>query len=183
MISAFCCNHWLQIFIRYCPSVNANFSWSNANTEEIQWLELVRYSDLVQVTCRIKEELAMIMILCMSDTNRHTSNMLIHEKWPPFSNDISNWFLVQQNVYILIKILLKFELKDPIDTMSGMVRVMAWRQIGTGYYFNQSWRNYTAPYCVNWLQCFEIYADGSKKKRWWCWITPGISILPNTGLS
>ena len=48
-----------------------------------------------------------------------------------FADDISRCIFVNEKFYILIKNLLKFVPKGPIDNSPALVEIMAWRQIGS----------------------------------------------------
>ena len=47
-----------------------------------------------------------------------------------FADDIFKWIFLNENVWILIKISLKFVPNGPIDIMLALVQIMAWRQTG-----------------------------------------------------
>ena len=47
-----------------------------------------------------------------------------------FTNDIFKCIFLNENVWIAIKISLKFVLKCPIDKMPALVQIMAWRRTG-----------------------------------------------------
>ena len=47
-----------------------------------------------------------------------------------FADDIFNSIFLNENVWIPIKISLKFVLKDPINNIPALVQIMAWRRPG-----------------------------------------------------
>ena len=47
-----------------------------------------------------------------------------------FPDDIFKWIFLNENVWILIKIALKFVPKVPINNIPALVQIMAWRQTG-----------------------------------------------------
>ena len=47
-----------------------------------------------------------------------------------FPDDIFQWIFLNENVWILIKISLKFVLKRPINNIPALVQIMAWCQTG-----------------------------------------------------
>ena len=47
-----------------------------------------------------------------------------------FAGDLFKYIFLNENVWILIKISLKFVPKDPINNIPALVRVMAWRRPG-----------------------------------------------------
>ena len=51
-------------------------------------------------------------------------------KWPPFPDDIFKWIFLNENVWILINIPLKFVPRGPINNIPTLVQVMAWRRSG-----------------------------------------------------
>ena len=51
-------------------------------------------------------------------------------KWPPFLDDIFKHIFLNGNVYISIKILLRFVPKGPINNIIALVRITAWRRPG-----------------------------------------------------
>ena len=51
-------------------------------------------------------------------------------QWPPFPDDIFKCILLNENVWISIKISLKFVPKGPINNIQALVQIMAWRRPG-----------------------------------------------------
>ena len=51
-------------------------------------------------------------------------------KWPPFSNYIFKYIFFNENVWISIKIPLRFVPKGPINNIPALVQKLAWCQIG-----------------------------------------------------
>ena len=47
-----------------------------------------------------------------------------------FADDTLKWFFQNENVWMLIKISLKFVRKAPINNISSLVQIMAWRRPG-----------------------------------------------------
>ena len=47
-----------------------------------------------------------------------------------FADDVFKYIFLNENVWILIKISLKFVPKDPIDNIPALVQIMAWRRAG-----------------------------------------------------
>ena len=47
-----------------------------------------------------------------------------------FPDDIFKYILLNENVWILLKISLKFVPKGPIDNISSLIQIMAWRRWG-----------------------------------------------------
>ena len=51
-------------------------------------------------------------------------------KWPPFPDDIFKWIFLDENLWILLRISLKFVPKVQIYNISALVQIMAWRRPG-----------------------------------------------------
>ena len=51
-------------------------------------------------------------------------------KWPPFSDDILKWIFFNENVWVLIKISLKFVPRGPINNIPALAEIKAWRRPG-----------------------------------------------------
>ena len=47
-----------------------------------------------------------------------------------FADDIFKYIFLNENVWIIIKISLKFVPKGPINNIPELVQIMAWRQLG-----------------------------------------------------
>ena len=72
-----------------------------------------------------------------------------------FPDDIFKCIFLKENVWILIKISLKFVHKGPINDIPSLVQIMAWRRQAASHYLNQ-W----------WLVYWRIYASlGLNEKR------------------
>ena len=63
-----------------------------------------------------------------------------------FADDIFKRFFLNENVWIPIKISLKFVPKDPIDNIPALVQIMAWRRPGASHYLKQWWLDYWRIY-------------------------------------
>ena len=61
-------------------------------------------------------------------------------KWPPFSRHFQ-MHLLNENVWIVIKISLKFVPQDPLNNIPVLVQIMAWRRPGDNLslYLKQWW--------------------------------------------
>ena len=60
-----------------------------------------------------------------------TSHMEAETKWPPFPHDIYKWIFLNENIWISIKISLKFVLRGPINNVnigSDNGLVLTWQQ-------------------------------------------------------
>ena len=51
-------------------------------------------------------------------------------KWLPFPDDILKWIFLNENVWILIEISLKFVPRGPIYNIPALVQIMAWHWPG-----------------------------------------------------
>ena len=52
------------------------------------------------------------------------------QKWPHFADDIFNGIFFNENIWIPIKISLKFVPNGPINHIPALVQIMAWRRSG-----------------------------------------------------
>ena len=59
-----------------------------------------------------------------------------------FTDDVFKWFFVRENVWISLKISLKFGPKASINNIPAFVQIMAWRWPGHSHYLNQWWLVY-----------------------------------------
>ena len=73
-----------------------------------------------------------ITTTCLS----HLSSLIWVNTWRPrqngrhFADDIFKWIFLNENVWIPIKIPLKFVPRGPINNIPAMVQIMAWRRPG-----------------------------------------------------
>ena len=51
-------------------------------------------------------------------------------KWPPFPDNIFKWIFLNEIIWISIKMSLKFVPRGPINNISALVQIMAWRRPG-----------------------------------------------------
>ena len=72
-----------------------------------------------------------IMYLCGLTVISHSSTLRSRQNGRHFA-DIFKCIFVNENVEILIKIPLKFVQKGPIDNISALVQIMAWRRTNDG---------------------------------------------------
>ena len=79
-----------------------------------------------------------------------------------FPDNIFKWIFLNENVWISIKISLKFFPKGPINNIPAVVQIMAWRRSGDKplSYLNQWWLVYRRIYASLSLNEFE---------KIWCW--------------
>ena len=54
-----------------------------------------------------------------------------------FPDNIFKCIFLNENVWISLKISLKFVPEGPINNIPALVEIMAWHQLGTGHYLNQ----------------------------------------------
>ena len=67
-----------------------------------------------------------------------------------FPDDIYKCIFLNENIWILIKISLKFAPHGPINNIPALVQIMAWRRPG-GHYLNQWWLVYWCIYASHGL--------------------------------
>ena len=63
-----------------------------------------------------------------------------------FPDDIFKCIFLNEDIWISIKFSLKFVPKGPIDNISALVQIMAWRRPGASHYLNQWWLYYRRIY-------------------------------------
>ena len=84
------------------------------------------------------------------------------------SDDIFKWIFLNENVWILIKISLKFVFKGPINNIPALVQIMGWRQQATSHYLNQWWLVYWRIYAslgLNELMIADIIKWQTRYRR------------------
>ena len=97
--------------------------------------------------------------------------VIIHPKWEPIDLKVeaeTKWttfrkrhfqtYFLHENVWISIKISLKFVPKGPINNIPAYVQIMAWRRQATSHYLNQCWSVYRRIYAslgLNELRALE----------------------------
>ena len=60
----------------------------------------------------------------------HTNHIEAETKWPPFSRRHVKCIFCNENIWIAIKISLKFVPKDSINNITALIQIMAWRRPG-----------------------------------------------------
>ena len=65
-----------------------------------------------------------------------------------FPEAIFKWIFLNENVWISIKISLKFAPRGPINNIPALVQIMAWRQTGESHYLNLTHICVTQPQWV-----------------------------------
>ena len=73
-------------------------------------------------------------LLCLADTCKQNGHH--------FPDDIFKCIILNENIWISIKIALKFVCKGPINSIPVLVQIMAWYwpgQVLTSHYLNQWW--------------------------------------------
>ena len=66
----------------------------------------------------------------------------------------SNWFFMNENGCIFIRIPLKFVPKGPINNKTVLVQIMAWRQADGNHYMSQLWPGLLTYICV--IRCLWV---------------------------
>ena len=86
---------------------------------------------------------------CMKRPNKRLSQAIVpltywgREKWPPFCSKLFQIFFLIENIWISIKISLKFVPKSPNHNIPALVQIMAWCRQVTSHYLKQRWINYS----------------------------------------
>ena len=132
-------------WFRYCPCqaiiwINPVMYMSRAlETHVNNWIKLQLYSHKKdKVSCCLKmlaiPSLNLLSILIewifLSITPTTVKTLRPRENGRHFADDIFKCIFVNGNFWIPIKISLKFVPKDPINNISALVQIMAWRRPG-----------------------------------------------------
>ena len=67
---------------------------------------------------------------CLSSSHCDLNTLRPRQNGRHFADDIFNCIFLNENVWISIKISLKFVPKDPINNIPTLVQIMAWRRLG-----------------------------------------------------
>ena len=76
-----------------------------------------------------------------------------------FADNIFKCNFLNENVWIPMKISLKFVPKGPIDNIPALVQIIAWREQATSHYLNQWWPSSTTHICVTrpqWVKSLRL---------------------------
>ena len=82
------------------------------------------------------------------------------DKWRHFADDIFKCIFLNENVWIPIKMSLKFVPKGPINNISAMVQIMAWRRSGDKPLFEPMMVSLPTHICVarpQWVKPCPLY--------------------------
>ena len=83
-----------------------------------------------------------------------------------FPDDIFKWIFLNENVWILIKISLKFVPKDPINNIPALVQITAWRRRGDKPLSEPMMVNLLTHICVTRPQWLKV-AGSRWLNHWW----------------
>ena len=96
--------------------------------------------ELMTVKRRVIQRAASILLVCMWAC-KHQRGLLNTLNWGQngchFEDNIFICILLYENVWILIKISLKFDFKGPINNIPALFQIMAWLRSGNKPYLNQ----------------------------------------------
>ena len=102
------------------------------------------------------------------------------------SDDISKRIFSDENVWIPIKISLKFVPQGLINNIPALVQIMAWRRQATSHYLNQWWLFYRCIYASRSLNELKVIAtqewmpgDTSNRARWLAAIARAAILMPS----
>ena len=90
-----------------------------------------------------------------------------------FADDIFKCIFVNENVWIPIKISLKFVPKGPINNIPALVQIMAWRRAGDKPLSEPMRVSLPTQLCFTrpqWVMCFFV-SNFEKKMLWHSWFT------------
>ena len=82
-----------------------------------------------------------------------------------FADDIFKCIFVNENVWIPVKISLKYVPKGPINNIPALVQIMAWRRSGMSHYLNQWWLVYRRIYAS--LGLSELMLSRGMRSQHW----------------
>ena len=88
-----------------------------------------------------------------------------------FADDIFNFIFLNENIWIPIKISLKFVPNDPINNIPALVQIMAWRRPGDKPLSEPMMVNLQTHICVTRPQWVDNRSVPGKKKRLSCWVS------------
>ena len=120
------------------------------------WAQWTASSSFQVIDCRMYAKIWAIMIrpLCLYNNYKANNGILLVEHIetetklsPFFADDISKCILLNQNVWISLKISRKFVPKDRINNIPALVQTMAWRRLGDKPLFEA--RMVSLPHWVN----------------------------------
>ena len=86
------------------------------------------------------------------------NSSLTRQNGRDFSGDIFRCIFINETFCILIRILLKFVPKGPIDNDPSLVKIMAWRRTGDKPLSEQCWHNSLKHICCTrgrWVKPYE----------------------------
>ena len=72
----------------------------------------------------------LLCIIHASQALPYVNTLRLRQNGRHFPDDIFKWIFWNENVWILIKISLKFVPQGPINNIPGLVQIMAWRRPG-----------------------------------------------------
>ena len=110
------------------------------------------------------------------DKNTELNTLRPRRNEQHFPDDIFKRIFFNENVWISMKISLKFVPKGPINNIPALVQIMDWRRQATSHYLNQWWLVYWRIYAslglnVNGLkECVMTRSDTWTPLIWWSWM-------------
>ena len=96
-----------------------------------------------------------LLWICYSLSNHNT--LRPRQMAAIFQTRFWNAFHFNENMWIFIKMSLKFVLKGPINNISAMVQIMTWRRPGDKPLFEPMLVNILTHICVTWPQWVNQY--------------------------
>ena len=92
----------------------------------LEFLASIAYAKIEKVSPRTYKLLLFAGTLFVNHVNTLRSRKNGH----CFADDVFKCIFLNENIWTLMKISLKFVLKDPINNIPGLVQAMAWRRSG-----------------------------------------------------
>ena len=108
---------------------------------------------MILTGCNMKDKLHFPWDACMCCESLYFFNTLRpRQNGRHFPDDIYKWIFLNENVWISIKISLKFVPWGPINNISTLVQIMAWRQPGDKPLSKPMMVSLLTHICVTWPQ-------------------------------
>ena len=123
----------INLYLVYCDSLYNSLKYHNhINLIGILWsLPERRKESLKFIEFKCQETIQLYLLFGCRDSSKLVFNTLRpRQDGCHFPGDIFKCIFLNENLWISIKISLKFVLKGPINNIPALVQIMAWRRQG-----------------------------------------------------
>ena len=96
---------------------------------------------------------------------------------------ILKWIFLNEDVWILIKISLKFVPKGPMNNIPALVQIMAWRRRGDKLLFEPMMVSLLMHICINWPQWVNSLVPGRRNYDFDCLFFTYISVIDTDSIT